>query len=400
MELSANEILTIMFALLFIFGLTGLFLRLITNKTIPRKDYTQQNINFESNFAEKMNIVDLAYLLKNELMPEDIAALVFLWAENGHLEIKSSEINKGNIEISIAKLKNLPDKASNFEKLIFTEIFQNKTEKKITPLKFDNPKLNEKAMKLQENTKWIKLDIHNFELNTRFSKLFENIKNQQKNNFENSPLATRKEFTFLEFFLSTSSLFMLGAASMIFLDTSKNKFEAVIMGALGLLCAGFFFGAVYFSGKKWNFRNLAAAGGIIFCIYLTSLAYHTNYIETKNIFFENSYRYAGFIFGSILAFFIPKAKAVTPFGKEIKQGLKLQKKYICDNLIDGKNFFKLLPQLIVFNCVEKAGKKININKPCWYSGKENSNIFNFNLFVQDINSLRSAFKNLALKKQK
>lgn len=238
MELSANEILTIMFALLFIFGLTGLFLRLITNKTIPRKDYTQQNINFESNFAEKMNIVDLAYLLKNELMPEDIAALVFLWAENGHLEIKSSEINKGNIEISIAKLKNLPDKASNFEKLIFTEIFQNKTEKKITPLKFDNPKLNEKAMKLQENTKWIKLDIHNFELNTRFSKLFENIKNQQKNNFENSPLATRKEFTFLEFFLSTSSLFMLGAASMIFLDTSKNKFEAVIMGALGLLCAG------------------------------------------------------------------------------------------------------------------------------------------------------------------
>jgi hypothetical protein len=400
MILLSNEILTIIFAASFIFALTGLIFRLISNKAPSSKDYTQNDPDFHSSGQDKIHILDFARFFRGELAAQDIAALIVSWAENGYILIKSREINKGNNEISAAKLKNLPEDTRPFEKAIFSEIFQNPDQKTISPIKFDNPLLSEKAQKIQESTKWVKFNIHNSEFNKSFSKLFEDIKKIQEKSMQDSSRATCRKFTFLEFFITGASLIMLCSAGLFFMDSSKNDpMESYVMGGLGILCAVFLFAGLYSSGKKWSFKTLLAAAGISYLIFLAGTAYQTSYLETGNLFLENSHKYAGFIFGSILAFLAPKAKSLTPFGKKIKQSLKSQKNDLCQNIPDSDTFFRFLPSLIIFDCVEKAGKNISITKPDWYQGRENMTEFDFEIFTEDIKSLGSALRNLALKKQ-
>ena len=394
-----NERLTaVLFFAFFIVSLTGIIFRLIQNSSSSAKDYTFSG--FDSNLLQNINLLDLAFVSKNMIKPEDIAALVVAWAEKGFLLIKSNEVNKGNYEIYISKIKDISEDSSPFEKAIFSELLQKPVHKTIEPLKFDNSRLNEKAQSLKNATNWIKLNIYNLESNKKFSKLIEDINNQKKQSAYENKTAIWKKFTFLELFICCSSIVMLGFAGLIFTQASKNDpAEFYVMGAMGILCAVFLFGGLYYLGKNWSFKTILGVLGLGYLIYLSAISYQTKYLETGNLFFENSHRYAGFIFGSILAFLAPKSKSLTIYGKTIKNLLKNEQKKLCSSSFESETFFKLLPKLIIFNCFEKSATQTPISKPDWYLGRNESNQFEVNTFLEDINCLRQVLKNLALKKR-
>lgn len=368
MDASINQALTSLFPLLFVAGVFGWFFRVLGNRS--SNDY-KRTAEAQENLIdiENISLLELARLYRGELRGEDVAPLIVSWAGRGCVQLRFHGKGGGQTEISLKKLKDLPEHSSEAERAIFKSLF-NKAEGKVLPqLKFDDPRIDpEKLARLQDNSAVTKLNAFAGELSTRFSLLLKEIGAIQNRETAGSRSAYQR-FTFLELFICLASLFMLGSGFSFFIEGQiAGSGEFYAYAGLGLLLVGVYFGALYRLGRAFSFANILGYLGVGFLVYLAIVGIETGYKESGSFFFKNSFRYFGFVFGSLLSLLAPTAHAMTDYGRSLRDFFKTRRETICEEAREQTRFWQVLPELMLYGCVASPAKKLELKTPDWYDG--------------------------------
>jgi hypothetical protein len=408
MDTSLNQTLTTLFPILFAAGIIGLFFRILKNRASD--DYKRTSDEFEklSDEIAKSPLLDRARLYQGELRGEDVAALIVSWANQGYVQLRFKSKSGGQSEISLKKLKDLTDNSAESERAIF-ECFFNKTEGRAIPklkldLKFDPAKIDpEKLARYEDQSAVTRINAFAGELATRFSNLLEDIRhNQNRYQSEQVSQATHHKLTLLELFMSLSSLFMLAAGFSFFIDGQKFATpEFYAYAGLGLLLVFVYFGALYSLGRKICFANFLGYLGVGFLIYLALTGIQSGYENDKSFYFPGAYRYFGFIFGSILALVTPSARALTTYGRNMRDLFIIRRQTLSQQTQNQQQFWQFLPEFMLYDSAASNAKKFELTPPEWYVGPatNQSGRLDPNLFLRDLEQLRRELHMLAIVKR-
>ncbi|AEA33722.1 DUF2207 domain-containing protein [Hippea maritima] len=85
-----------------------------------------------------MTPAEAGVLVDDEINNSDLLSLIFYWASKGYLEIEENENKKAFFkkkDLILKKLKDLPDSAKSFEKIIFYGLFDNRDVVRVSSLK-------------------------------------------------------------------------------------------------------------------------------------------------------------------------------------------------------------------------------------------------------------------------
>lgn len=402
MELSVNQILTVLFPVLFFIGFCGWFFRCLSNR--DSHDY-KRSVREQENILDVDNtpLLDLARFYRGELRGEDVAPLLVSWADQGFIQLRFFARNAGQTDISLKKLKDLPEAAGKLEQAIFKCLF-NKTGGKI----LNNMKLNDgidpdKLARYEEDSVVTKLSVLGNELSRRFSLLFHEIDEAQVKKFnQQQSKAIYSRFSFLELFICAASLFMLAGSFSFFIDGQKlYSGEFYAYAGLWLLLTGVYFGALFKLGSQFCAGNFLGYLGVGFLVYLAMSGIQGGYEGSGNIFFENSYRYFGFIFGSLLALIAPTAKAMTQYGRNLREFFRTRRHTLCKEVVEQDHFWRSLPELMLYECVEPVAKKLVLKTPDWYEGSAagHNGLLDSAGFVHDLDCLARELHLLAMMKR-
>lgn len=398
MEIPVNQILTVLFSLLFVVGLFGWFFRCLSNRT--SNDY-KRSAEEQENLLDVANtpLLDLARLYRGILSGEDVAAVLVAWAEQGFVQLRFLAKKGGQSEISLKKLRDLPVHFPKNEQAIF-KCFFNKTEGKTLSLPKNVERIAPEKLAQYENQSVVtKLNTLAGELSSRFSRLFQEIGDAQNRELaQRQSQDTYSSFTFLELFICVASLFMLASGFSFFVDgLPLYSAEFYVYAGLGLLLVGVYFGSLFKLGLEFSPGNFLGYLGIGFLIYLVLVGIQTEYGETGSLFFKNSYRYFGFIFGSLLALLSSSARAITSYGKNLRDFFKDRKRIICEASKEQSQFWRFLPELMLYGCVESTAKKLELTLPSWYEGlAAGQTVFDSSQFISDLDRLGRELLLLAL----
>ncbi len=368
MDTSINQALTSLFPLLFVAGVVGWFFRVLGNRS--SNDYKRSATEQENLVdIDNISLLELAQLYHGELRGEDVASLLVSWAGHGYAQLRFHGKAGGQTEISLRKLKNLPKNAPEAERAIFNCLF-NKTEGKvIAKLKFDDPRIDpEKLARLQDSSQVTRLNAFASELTTKFSLLLKEIGESQARSLGRTQ-ATYHRLTLLELFICLASLFMLGSGFSFFVDGhAVGTGEFYAYAGLGLLLVGVYFGALYRLGRAFSFANFLGYLGVGFLIYLAVVGIEGGYKETGSFFFKNSFRYFGFVLGSLLALLAPTAHAMSDYGRSLRDFFKSRRETLAEEARDQARYWQVLPELMLYGCAAAAAKKLELQAPDWYEG--------------------------------
>lgn len=103
------------------------------------KTYLTPIVNFEAPFG--MDPLMLGKLIDNTVNAEDVTALIFYWADKGYLKINLDD--KDNP--TLIRISPLPDTAPEYERIVFSGLFQKGDSVKISSLKYVFYRTFEKA---------------------------------------------------------------------------------------------------------------------------------------------------------------------------------------------------------------------------------------------------------------
>jgi hypothetical protein len=400
MELNINQVLVILFPILFAAGFFGWFFRFLSNRS--SYDYKRSS-DFKENpiVAQNTSLFDLAYFYRGELLGEDVAPILVSWADKGFIKLRFIEKN-GQKEIFLKKVQDLSDGYSGAEKEIFKCLFNKAESKTLKFLKKDNRIDPNKLAQYEDDSMTTKLNAFAGELSKEFSLLFKEIAKAQSGKMavEHSQVAY-KRLTLLELFIGITSLLMLAIGFSFMIDGQtlySSEFYAYV--GLELLLVGVYFGALYKLGRTFNAGNFLGYLGVGFLIYLAAVAIQDGYDKNANFFFANSYRYFGFIFGSLLALLAPSARALTEYGKNLRDFFKVRRQELIEEAKNEEKFWQYLPELMLYGCLDSVAKKLDLSVPGWYEGMAaNQGKLDVPRFVYELERLSRELHLLAIVKR-
>ncbi|GAB4283659.1 MAG: hypothetical protein Kow0029_29870 [Candidatus Rifleibacteriota bacterium] len=368
MDISINQALTTVFFLLFGANIVFWLFRVLGNRA--SNDY-KHSVEDRKNLVdiENISLLELARLYHGELHGEDVAPLLVSWARHGYAKLIFRGKSGGQIEIFLKKLGNLPENAPEAERAIFDCLFNKGEDRVVTRLKLDDPRIDpDKLARLQDSSNMSKLDAFNSELSTKFSLLIKEIGQKQKR-FMDPNQAAYCRLTLLEIFIGLSSLFMLGCSFSFLVDGQViGTGEFYVYAGLGLLLTAIYFGALYRLGRAFSFANFLGYLGVGFLIYLAVTAIESGYRQTGNLFFKNSYRYYGFVFGSLLALLAPTARAISDYGRRMRDFFRTRRETVLEEARNQERFLQLLPEMMLYGCAAVSAKRLELQTPDWYEG--------------------------------
>lgn len=324
---------------------------------------------------EGMTPAEVGYVIDGAVDNKDVTSLIIYWADKGYLSLSEDE----DKDITIHKLKDLPEQAKHFEETMFNALFKNRDEVAVSKLK------------------------------DTFYDTMETMRGQVKDSFKKNDIFTSQSMKMqgLVGFLTA-----LPVTLSLFFTILYDAGDFMIAGVFSLMLLGLVVGPIWgLIGLVRSWRGLAPGKRMFRLLFslillgLTSLAYLAFMSLLFDSFLLGIGSMAATLVTAICAMFIRKR---SPRGAELlgkilglRNFIEKAEKDRIEMLVqqNPNYFYSILPfayVLGVTNTWAKNFEKIGIQPPppVWYYGYRGdvfTTMLFMNAFNRSMNSMNSSF---------
>lgn len=356
-------------------GIAVLAIVVVLYLTAGKKKREVQTVEFYP--PEGMNPADVGYIVDGVVEDKDAVSLLIYWADQGNIEIYQEDQKN----LRFQKLKDLPDTANDYERILFDKMFARRNSVRIKDMQY---KFASTVSAVKDRIK----DKYQTEQNLVFTK----------------KSTGRQRFASIVAVLPAVLMFSFGN----YLE-SYDWFAAVFSGAVAWIFGGMFTSMLCTNVNKWKSEKLSTkTGSMILNVILFALFFGVTALFSMDSF--GMWIIVPIAASAVMVILATQMRRRTDRGAQWSGRILGLKHFIetveadkLKMLVEGdpKYFYNILPYAYVLGVTDKWAKQfesIAVEPPSWYYGYDGS-VFTTIWFASMIsNSLHYTQQNMMVTK--
>ncbi|MBC5649319.1 DUF2207 domain-containing protein [Christensenella tenuis] len=330
-------------------GLAVLAIVIALYATAGKKKQEIQTVEFYP--PEGMNSADVGYIIDGVVEDKDAVSLLIYWADQGNLEIHQEDKK----DLRFQKLKDLPDTANDYERILFDKMFAGRDSVRIKDMQY------------------------------KFASTIAAVKDRIKDKYQTGQnLVFTKKSTRRQSF--TSAVAVLPAVLMFAFGNYLESYEwfaAIFSGAIAWIFGGMFTSMLCTNVNKWRSEKLSAkTGSMIVNVILFAAFFGVVALFSMDSF--GLWTVVPIAASVIMVILATQMRRRTDRGAQWSGRILGLKHFIetveadkLKMLVEGdpKYFYSILPYAYVLGVTDKWAKQfesIAVEPPSWYYGYNGS----------------------------
>jgi uncharacterized membrane protein YgcG len=330
-------------------GLAMLAVVIVLYLTAGKRKQEIQTVEFYP--PEGMNSADVGYIVDGVVEDKDAVSLLIYWADQGNLEIHQEDKNN----LLFQKLKDLPDTANDYERILFDKMFAGR----------DSVRIKDMQYKFAATISAVEDRIKD--------------KYQMKQNLVFTKKSTRRQ-KFASIAAVLPAVLMFSFSNYL---ESYDWFAAVFSGAVAWVFGGMFTLMLCVNVNKWKSEKLSTkTGSMIVNVSLFALFFGVTALFSMDSF--GMWTVVPIAASVVMVILATQIRRRTARGAQWSGRILGLKHFIetveADKLkmlveSDPKYFYSILPYAYVLGVTDKWAKQfesIAVEPPSWYYGYDGS----------------------------